>query len=199
MIKSVALGTTLCVTLLATSSALAQQQTGSAAPATDPMASCPMHARHMAEKQKEHVAADGGAQHGTEVDHRHDTFGMAHSASTHSFRLFSDGGAIELRANSADDEKAIETIRTHLRHLAEQFNSADFSTPAFVHGYSPDGVSAMGRLRADISYRYQEVPAGGRIRMVTKSAEALAAIHDFLRFQVTEHRTANSGKVEEDR
>jgi hypothetical protein len=199
MIKPLTLGTTLCMMLLATSHALAQGQTTSAPPATDPMASCPMHAQHMAEKQKEHVAADGSARHGQEVDHRHDTFGMPHTASTHSFRLFADGGAIELRANSADEEKAVEVIRTHLQQVAEQFESADFTTPAFVHGYAPDGVATMGRLHADISYRYEELPDGGRIRITTKSAQALAAIHDFLRFQVTEHRTANTGKIEEDK
>jgi predicted lipid-binding transport protein (Tim44 family) len=198
MIKTLTLGTTFCVTLLATGNALAQQQTSKAAPASDPMASCPMHAQHMAEAEKEQVAADGSAQHGAEVNHRHDTFGMPHTASTHSFRLFADGGAIELRSNIADDEKAVETIRTHLQQVAEQFKDADFSTPAFVHGHAPDGVASMGKLRADIAYRYEELPAGGRIRITTKSAPALAAVHDFLRFQVTEHRTANSGKVEAD-
>src|SRR3954453_15596493 len=134
MIKTLALGTTLCVALFAIGDAIAQQQTTTAAPARDPMASCPMHAQHMPEAQKEHVVADGSAKHGKDVDHRHDAFGMPHSASTHSFRLFADGGALELRANSADDEKAIEAIRTHLQEVAGQFNDADFSTPAFVHG-----------------------------------------------------------------
>jgi hypothetical protein len=196
MIKILALGTTLCVTLLATGSALAQEQT---APATDPMASCPMHAQHMAEAQKEHVAADGSTKHGKEVDHRHDAFGMPHTASTHSFRMFADGGAIELRANSVDDAKAVEAIRMHLRQVAGEFNGADFSTPAFVHGHAPDGVASMARLHADISYQFEELPAGGRIRITTKSSAALTAVHDFLRFQVTEHRTANTGKIEEDK
>src|SRR4051812_39794408 len=108
MIKTLAVGTTLSVALLAAGHALGQQQTTTAAPASDPMASCPMHAQHMAEAQKEHVAADGSAKHGKEVDHRHDEFGMPHGASTHSFRLFVDGGAIELRANTAEDDKAID-------------------------------------------------------------------------------------------
>ena len=66
--------------------------------------------------------------------------------------------------------------------------------PAMTIG-TPDHRCARG----DIRYRYESLDAGGRIRITTKSAEALAAIHDFLRFQVTEHRTANSGKVEQDK
>jgi hypothetical protein len=154
---------------------------------------CPMHAQHMG------GGADGGAKHGADVDHRHDTFGMPHTASAHSFRLFADGGAIELRANDKDDAETVAAIRTHLQEVAAQFAKADFSTPAFVHGSAPDGVAAMERLRANIAYRYEPLPAGGRIRITTRSAEALAAVHDFLRFQVTEHRTPDSGKVEEDK
>lgn len=152
--------------------------------------SCPMHAQHK---------ADGSAGHGAGVDGRHDTLGMSHTQSTHSFRLFADGGAIELRANDANDRATVDAIRTHLQQVAAQFRDADFSTPAFVHGYRPDGVAQMERVRRDIRYRYESLDAGGRIRITTKSAEALAAVHDFLRFQVTEHRTANTGKVEEDK
>ena len=154
---------------------------------------CPMHAQHT-----KPAKADGSAAHGQDVDHRHDTFGMPHDASTHSFRLFENGGAIELGANAADDEKTVAAIRKHLREITDEFNAADFKTPAFVHGYPPAGVETMARLRNDIKYEYQSLPAGGRIRITTRSADALAAIHDFLRFQVVEHRTANSGKVEQD-
>jgi hypothetical protein len=172
--------------------------------ADDPMASCPMHAQHMAEASANAAKAnpskaDGSMAHGHDVDSRHDSLGMAHAASTHSFRLFSDGGAIELRADSADDQSTAAAIRKHLEQVVAQFNESDFSTPAFVHGYRPDGVAEMERLRADIAYRYEPLERGGRIRITTKSSAALAAVHDFLRFQVTEHHTANTGKVEEDK
>jgi hypothetical protein len=79
-----------------------------------------------------------------------------------------------------------------------QFEKNDFSTPAFIHGATPDGVAEMKRLRSDIDYRYESIAAGGRIRITTKSDGALAAVHDFLKFQVIEHRTGDSGKVETD-
>ncbi len=161
--------------------------------ADDPQSSCPMHAQHMAAAK-----ADGSAEHGRHVDGRHDTLGMSHTKSAHSFRLFADGGAIELRAKDPADEATVAAIRAHLQDISPQFAKGDFSTPRFVHGYPPDGVAQLEQLRDDITYRYQQVDGGGRIRITTRSAEALAPIHAFLRFQVTEHRTANSGKVEVD-
>lgn len=199
MVKTIAFCFTLSVALLSPNRAGADEHASHSAAPSDPMASCPMHAQHMASAHAAHVKADDSAEHGAAVDGRHDTFGMSHSTSTHSFRLFADGGAIELRANDAADRATIDSIRTHLQQVAAQFKDSDFSTPAFVHGYRPDGVAQMERVRSDIRYRYEPVETGGRIRIITRSAEALAAIHDFLRFQVTEHRTANSGKVEEDK
>lgn len=163
--------------------------------------SCPMHAQHMAAAKAakaSSVRADGSAEHGRHVDSRHDTFGMSHTESTHSFRLFADGGAIELRATDTSDEATVTAIRTHLQEITPQFKKGDFSTPQFVHGYSPDGVAQLEKLGGAIAYRYEPVENGGRIRITTKSADALNAVHAFLRFQVIEHRTANSGEVEED-
>jgi hypothetical protein len=165
---------------------------------SDPMASCPMHAQHMAAAKTGTAAADGSAEHGRHVDGRHDTFGMSHTTSVHSFRLFADGGAIELRAKDPADAATVTAIRTHLQQITPQFTKGDFSTPEFVHGYPPHGVAQLTQLREAITYRYQPLDAGGRIRITTANADALAAIHAFLRFQVTEHRTANSGTVEED-
>lgn len=162
-------------------------------------AKCPMHEQHMREKaaHKDASRANGHAEHGAKVDSRHDTLGMSHSASTHSFRLFDDGGAIELRAKRADDGQTVQGIRHHLKDIAGQFSKRDFSTPGFVHGYPPDGVDRMKELGAAISYRYEELPEGGRIMITTSSSEARKAIHAFLKFQIIEHRTADSGQVEE--
>ena len=187
MIKTIA-GLTLSLVVLASGTATAD----------DAKTSCPMHAQHMAAARADHSRADGSAEHGRHVDGRHDTFGMAHDKSAHSFRLFADGGAIELRATDAKDEATVDAIRGHLQEITKQFEKADFSTPAFVHGYTPDGVAQLGQLRSAIGYRYEQLDSGGRIRITTKSADALAAIHAFMRFQVIEHRTANSGKVEKD-
>jgi hypothetical protein len=148
--------------------------------AGDPMASCPLHAKHTA----------------TAVDARHDTLGMSHDATHHNFRLFADGGAIELHANNVSDAETVAGIRTHLKKIAAAFSKNDFTTPEFVHGRPPDGVPAMQRLRRAIRYQYEELPDGARVSIETKNREALSAVHDFLRFQVADHRSGDSGKIE---
>ena len=145
------------------------------------------------------ATGDACPQHGAHVDARHDTFGMSHDTSHHSFRLFADGGAIELRANDPKDDATTAVIRTHLHHIAGAFAKRDFSAPMFVHGHPPDGIDTMKRLHKRISYRYEDVVSGGRIRITTADPRALEAVHDFMRFQVVEHRSGDSGQVEEDK
>jgi hypothetical protein len=159
------------------------------AAAMDP-ATCPMHAEHMKAKAK--ANADGSAAHGAAVDKRHDTLGVAHDASKHTFKSLKDGGAIELRATDASDAKTIEAIRNHMQTIAEQFAAKDFSTPHFVHGKTPDGIEDIERLHADITFKYESLPEGARVRMTTANAEALRAIHAFMRFQNIEHRTGDA-------
>lgn len=185
---------TLSLTLL--SPAIASADDPSSTSGT--MATCPMHAQHMAAAGSRTARADGSAEHGRHVDGRHDTFGMSHTTSTHSFRLFADGGVIELRATRATDEATVAAIRTHLQEITPQFRKGDFSTPRFVHGTAPDGVGRLEELGKDITYKFERFDDGGRIRITTRSRAAREAVHDFLRFQVIEHRTANSGKVEAD-
>jgi hypothetical protein len=38
---------------------------------------------------------------------------------------------------------------------------------------------------------YLETPGGGRVDIVTTDREALSALHEFLRYQIAEHRTAD--------
>lgn len=153
---------------------------------------CPLHAQHAAR------TPDGSREHGADVDARHDTFGMSHQSTRHSFRMFVDGGAIELYANDSNDVETVDAIRDHLKKIAEAFTRGDFTTPRFVHGYEPNGVDGMKRAGGTIAYRYEERPGGGRIRIDTRDRAALGAVHEFIRFQVIEHRTKDSGKVEED-
>jgi hypothetical protein len=49
----------------------------------------------------------------------------------------------------------------------------------------------MAARKDAIRYRYDETPAGGRVSIVTTDAEALAAVHAFLRYQIVEHKTGD--------
>jgi hypothetical protein len=146
--------------------------------AGDP-ATCPMHAQH------------------TAIDQRGDkVMGFSHHKTRHSFRLFADGGAVEVRANDAADAENVAAIRAHLKEIASEFAKGDFAGPREIHGRVPDGAEAMKALGAAIVYRYEELDRGARVRLVTKDARGVEAVHAFLRFQISDHRTGDSGKVE---
>ena len=158
-------------------------------------AACSLHEQHM--KKGEHESgARSDAEHGAGVDHRHDSLGMSHEASRHNFRLYADGGAIELRATKEGDAETIQAIRDHLSDVVKQFERGEFTTPQFVHGHAPDGIETMAKRKETIAWKYEELPDGGRIRIRTADAVSLAAIHDFLEFQVIEHRTGDTGAIE---
>ena len=143
-------------------------------------------------------SSDCSVEHGIGVDHRHDTLGVAHETTHHSFRLFDDGAAIELRANRESDTTTIDAIRAHMRVIADQFRANNFSTPMFVHDKTPDGIKTIRELHSQIDFDYESLPAGARIRIKTANPTAVSALHAFMRFQIVEHRTADKGVVERD-
>ncbi len=141
--------------------------------------------------------AQGHDQHHADVNARGDqVMGFDHERTTHHFHLTSDGGAIEVEANDPKDTASRDQIREHLSHIAQMFADGDFTAPMLIHAQTPPGVAAMKRLRAEIQYRFEETESGGRIRIATRNREALAAIYEFLRFQITDHGTSDSGVVE---
>ena len=124
--------------------------------------------------------------------------GFSHEKSTHHFRLYKDGGAIEVAANDANDTDSQNMIRMHLSHIAEMFAQGNFEVPMFIHDTTPPGVPVMKELREQISYQYKETEGGGRIRIRTTNPKALAAVHDFLRFQIAEHKTGDTAEIREE-
>lgn len=168
--------------ILAVVSALAVAQTASQKKSTD---------KSQSSQTQNHDDHHGG------VNQRGDqAMGFSHEKTTHHFRLKADGGAIEVEANAADDAISRDQIRTHLNHIAKKFAAGDFTAPMFIHSQTPPGVPAMQRLKTDIKYQFEELKGGGRVRITTTNAEALKAIHEFLRFQIDDHKTGDSKEVE---
>ena len=122
--------------------------------------------------------------------------GFSHEKTTHHFRLTADGGAIEVTANDPGDTASQEQIKTHLSHIAKMFKDGDFSAPMFIHGEAPAGVPAMRRLKSEISYTFETIESGGRVRIATANAEALDAIHGFMRYQIKDHQTGDSLEID---
>src|SRR6516164_11709401 len=122
--------------------------------------------------------------------------GFPHDRTTHHFRLSADGGTIEVAVNDPTDKANIQAIRSHLSHIAVMFASGDFSTPMFIHDDVPPGTTTMTLMKSSIRYTYQETQLGGNVELYSTEPIAIAAIHDFLRFQITDHQTDDSLEVE---
>jgi hypothetical protein len=136
-------------------------------------------------------------QHQADVDNRGDqVMGFDHNKTAHHFRLLSDGGAIEVEANDAEDTTSVAQIRQHLSHIANLFAAGDFTSPMLIHAQTPPGVPVMKRLKSTIKYRFENTERGGRIRITTSNREARSAVHDFLAFQIKDHGTGDSGVIE---
>jgi hypothetical protein len=123
------------------------------------------------------------------MDHRgQQAMGFDQAKVRHTFATADNGGTIEVVAKDAKDSETVIEIRGHLRQIARLFKAGDFSKPLFIHAQDPPGVDVMKARRADIEYRYEERPAGGTVTVSSKNADAIAAIHAFLRFQQGEHK-----------
>lgn len=181
---------------------IAKAQQSSAAPPSP--ADCPMHQEHQEKQGDKAKAADqSGHQHDAHLDgvnKRGDqAMGFDHEKTTHHFRLLKDGGAIEVTANDKQDTASREQIRQHLTHIAQMFSNGNFEIPMLVHANTPPGTPAMKQLKAEIKYQFENIERGGRVRLTTNGAEALAAIHEFLQFQIKDHQTGDSLAVEKNR
>jgi hypothetical protein len=121
--------------------------------------------------------------------------GFDQTKTTHHFYLYEDGGAIDVTVNDVQDQQNLTAIRTHLPHLVTMFGSGDFSMPGFVHDRAVPGADVMTENNGRIAYVYEEMPGGGRVRITTRVAVALKGVHDFLRFQITDHKTGDSLEV----
>ena len=136
------------------------------------------------------------ASHADEVDKNGDmAMGFSHEKTTHHFRLLPNGAAIEVDVNEAADDQSRKAIRKHLAQIAPMFATGNFTIPVQVHGQKPAGAAAMEQLKEKINYSYEDTAKGGRVRLTTSDPEALKAIHEFMRFQIIEHRTGDTTEV----
>jgi len=143
------------------------------------------HEEHLRQMEKDNALKRRGA----------DAMGFDQDAATHHFRLSPTGGAIEVTASSGADTSVVAAIRSHLQSIASDFAGGDFTRPFETHGEEPDGVSMMRNSGAAISYRYEDLPRGGAVRIAATGAGAVDAVHQFLRYQITEHRTGDPLEV----
>jgi hypothetical protein len=132
---------------------------------------------------------DPHAQHKAGMDHRgNQAMGFDQAKIQHTFTTVERGGEIQVVAKDAKDAETVTQIRSHLREIARLFKAGDFSKPVFIHAQNPPGADTMKARRGSIDYRVEEIPSGAKLTIASDNAEAVAAIHAFLRFQQQEHK-----------
>lgn len=146
--------------------------------------------------QGQHKAGSAPMDHKALMERGEKGMRFSPAKTTHHFLLKSDGGVIAVSANDPKDSETRDQIQTHLSHIAHAFSQGDFDIPMFVHDQTPPGVAEMKRLQGAITYRYAPSDGGGQVNVSSDSAEAVKAIHEFLKFQIREHKTGDPLKVE---
>jgi hypothetical protein len=85
-------------------------------------------------------------------------------------RIDKAGGTIEVEATPGDRETR-DGIR---RELSQE-----------AHSGFPRATPAMRQHQKEIQYQYEDIPRGGRIRIVAKTREAMSAVQEFFRSQMS--------------
>lgn len=148
------------------------------------LGSVSMPASMLAARQDHHGTSD---QRGAMV------MGFDQARTKHQFFLFTDGGVIDVSVTDPADTKNCDVIRSHLPHIAMMFGSGNFDGPMLVHdSTNVPGTKTIAERKAAIRYQYVETTNGGRVDIVTSDPAALAAVHQFLKFQIAEHTTGDS-------
>ena len=119
-----------------------------------------------------------------------EVMGVDQYSSQHVFESRPDGGRIELQRQE-DDSAGVARIRRHLGEIVEQFRRGDFSAPFAVHDQVVPGTRVMEARAGRISYTARSLPRGGEIVISSGDAGAIAAVHEFLAFQRSDHRVVD--------
>jgi hypothetical protein len=117
--------------------------------------------------------------------------GFDQSKTTHHFTLTKTGGVIQVQANDPSDTTSRDHIRMHLEHISKAFAQGDFTDPHEVHAETPPGVPEMKSRKDKISYQYESIAKGAKVIITTQDPKALEAVHDYLRYQIREHKTGD--------
>lgn len=139
------------------------------------------HEEHLRQMQKdERLKRQGGLAMGFDQD-----------KTVHHFLLRQTGGAIVVNAKDPADTESIKQIRAHFIEIAGSFGNGLFDKPVATHGEMPPGAEQMAAGKERIAYRYEERVNGGAVLIETADPATLKAIHEFLRYQIVEHKTGD--------
>lgn len=121
--------------------------------------------------------------------------GFDQDKTAHHFYLYADGGAIDVSVKDSADKTNLDAIRAHLPHIAVMFREGNFDAPMLVHATTVPGTPDMKKAKDAIAWKFEEHATGGRVNITTTNPDALKAVHQFLRFQITDHKTGDSLEI----
>lgn len=116
--------------------------------------------------------------------------GVNQYTSQHVFEGLPDGGWIILERSDTTDSAGIATIRAHIDTIVSDFRTGNFNKPFQVHAQVVPGTAVMAARASEIEYQAVTRPGGAAVRITTTDPTALAAVHEFLAFQRSDHRAA---------
>jgi len=100
------------------------------------------------------------------------------------------------RQKLSDVGQQLEDLARFREALQGIVSEGNFDAPMLIHDRIPPGVSTLKRKKSRIDWKFEETESGGRVRIRTRDPEALAAIHEFLRFQIEDHRTGDPTEID---
>jgi hypothetical protein len=117
--------------------------------------------------------------------------GFSQEKTTHHFTLSFDGGIIEVLTNDLKDTANLDQIRTHFHHVSHMFAEGNFTDPMLVHAVNVPGTAVMTQQKDALHWNVVETPRGARMLIAADNKSALEALHQFLRFQIEDHKTGD--------
>jgi hypothetical protein len=80
-----------------------------------------------------------------------------------------------------------------MRESAAAFKAGNFHIPGFIVAQQVPGTTVMAGKRGAITYIAHDLPHGGEVRIISRDAQTLAAVHAFTAFQRQEHHVSGTG------
>jgi len=97
-------------------------------------------------------------------------------------------------ATASPDGQVTFVTRSAAHHEVAGHHGTE-SSPSGTSAMFFPGAATLGRLKSEVKYTYASTSAGARIEILTTNEQAVQAVHDFLRFQISEHRTGDMNAI----
>jgi hypothetical protein len=113
------------------------------------------------------------------------------------YYLVKNGGVVELAAKDPSDTSTIEAIQKYLQGQKELWEKGKETVVTDIHGKFPEPAATMKKLRNEITFYMAKTDAGGVLRMFSINDQARVAIQDYMKFEISEHKTGDSPTVDQ--